>query len=67
MKSLIIHGSKDNPVALQLSKRSSAVDKDRVALIRIEGNWFEAHRRLSVDDLVKARDWINEMLQEAGV
>ena len=65
MKSLIIHAG-ENPVSLQLSKRSLAVDKDRIALIRMEGDWFEVHRRLSVNDLVKVRAWIDELLREAG-
>lgn len=67
MKSLVISASGGNPVSLQLSQRSLAVDKDRIALIRIDGDWFEAHRRLSVAELIKVRDWINEMLAEAGV
>jgi hypothetical protein len=65
VKSLLIHAG-ENPVSLQLSQRSLAVDKDRIALIRMEGDWFEVHRRLSVNDLIKVRDWINEMLAEAG-
>lgn len=66
MKSLIIHAG-ENPVSLQLSQRSLAVEKDRIALIRMEGDWFEVHRRLSVNDLVKVRAWIDELLREAGL
>ena len=65
MKSLLIHAG-ENPVSLQLSKRSLAVEKDRIALLRIEGDWFEAHRRLSVDDLLKVRAWIDDLLKEVG-